>query len=166
MQKLGEMQEKSPLLNLVSIFTCEIRGTFLYLLQMKLAGSRAIVLGGGISGIAAAWRLRQAGASVALLEARAHLGGRLTSHAAPDLPTPFDNGPHLFLSSYASTRRLFKELGIDAHFEYPYPGAIPFIRTNGRRARLQEWPLPAPLNFVGGLLGFSALSWAAPLQRG
>jgi len=122
---------------------------------------KTVVLGGGISGIAAAWRLRQAGASVTLLEARAHLGGRLVSHEALDLPTPFDNGPHLFLSSYTRARRLFRELGIDTHFEYPYPGAIPFIRKDGWRGRLQEWPLPAPLNFAGGLLGFSMLSRAA-----
>jgi hypothetical protein len=138
-----------------------MRVTFLYLLEMKLADSRIVVLGGGISGIAAAWRLRQTGASVTLLEARTHLGGRLASHKAPDLPTAFDNGPHLFLSSYARARRLFKELGIQANFEYPYPGAIPFIRSDGQRGRLREWPLPAPLNFAGGLLAFPALPWPA-----
>lgn len=42
----------------------------------SLAGSRAVVVGGGWAGIAAAWRLREAGARVELLDAQDRLGGR------------------------------------------------------------------------------------------
>ncbi|HEX7343719.1 MAG TPA: FAD-dependent oxidoreductase [bacterium] len=122
---------------------------------------KTVVLGGGISGMTAAWRLRQSGAQVTLIEARPYLGGRLASHQSSNVPTSFDNGPHLFLSAYNRARQLFQELGIEEAFEYPYPGAIPFIRADGRRGWLREWPLPAPLNFAVGLLGFSILSWTA-----
>jgi len=123
-----------------------------------------VIIGGGISGMAAAWHLRKAGAQVTLVEARPYLGGRLASYVTPSCPTPFDNGPHLFLSTYTSARRLFKELGIADAFEYPYPGSIPFEAGNGQRAVLQEWPLPAPLNLTMGLLAFPLLSLQARLR--
>lgn len=41
-----------------------------------LAGKRAVVVGGGWAGIASAWRLREAGADVELLDAQDQLGGR------------------------------------------------------------------------------------------
>ncbi len=41
--------------------------------------SRAIVVGGGLAGVAAAWRLTSAGVGVTLLERGAALGGRLAS---------------------------------------------------------------------------------------
>lgn len=123
-----------------------------------------IVIGGGIAGIAATWRLQGAGAQVTLLEAKPYLGGRLASHSTPDLPTPFDNGPHLFLSTYMQARKLFRELGISDDFEYPYPGAIPFVRPDGWGGVLREWPLPAPYNLAAGLLAFPILTLKSRLR--
>ena len=120
-----------------------------------------IVIGGGISGIAAAWHLAKAGLPVTLIESRTELGGRLCSHTHKDIPTPFDNGPHLFLSMYNKTLRLFKDLGISEKLEFPWPGAIPFAQSNGRRETLNLWPLPSPLNMAAGLLTFPLLSWSA-----
>ena len=117
------------------------------------------IIGGGIAGIAAAWKIRQTGARVTLIETRPYLGGRLTSHTGADSPTFFDNGAHLFLSTYTQSRRLFRSLGISNDFEYPWPGAIPFATPNGQRHKLQEWPLPSPWNLAAGLLGFTLLPW-------
>lgn len=95
------------------------------------------------------------------MEARPYLGGRLSSHFSNDIPTPFDNGPHLFLSTYTSTRRLLRELGCSGALEFPWPGSIPFIRSDGMRGVLREWPLPSPGNLAAGLLNFPLLSWSA-----
>ncbi len=119
--------------------------------------TRIVVVGGGISGIAAAWELRKTGAEVILLEARGHLGGRLTSYFAAELPTLLDNGPHLFLSSYTQMRRLFREFGLDNEITYPYPGRVSFVLREGMRADLKEYPLPAPYHLAAGLLNFRAL---------
>ncbi|MFH1861348.1 MAG: hydroxysqualene dehydroxylase HpnE [bacterium] len=120
-----------------------------------------VVIGGGISGISAAWTLRKSGVEVTLIEARPQLGGRLASYRSPALPTPLDNGPHLFLSTYLRTRALLEEMGVGDDFFYPYPGSIPFALSGGSRGSLNEWFLPAPLNFAGGLLGFQLLSMKA-----
>lgn len=47
---------------------------------------RALVLGGGVSGLAAAHRLLQAGWRVELIEASERLGGRLATHTEAGLP--------------------------------------------------------------------------------
>jgi len=46
-----------------------------------IASHDVVVIGGGISGLSAAWKLHQAGVKVLVLEARDRVGGRtLTEH--------------------------------------------------------------------------------------
>lgn len=59
--------------------------------------SSALVLGGGVSGLAAAHRLQQAGWQVELIEATARLGGRLATHTEAALP--WELGAHTVVSS-------------------------------------------------------------------
>ena len=120
-----------------------------------------LIIGGGIAGIATAWELNKAGVQVTISEALPYLGGRLCSHSGRVIPTKFDNGPHLFLSSYTSTRYLLKELDLGGDLLFPYPGSISFALNDGSRAKLTEWALPAPLNLAGGLLAFSLLNLRA-----
>jgi len=120
-----------------------------------------LIIGGGIAGIATAWELNKAGVQVTISEALPYLGGRLCSHSAKGIPTKFDNGPHLFLSSYTSTRRLLEELDSGGDLHFPFPGRIPFVLYDGSRAKFTEWALPAPLNLAGGLLAFSLLNLRA-----
>jgi monoamine oxidase len=51
-----------------------------------------LVLGGGVSGLAAATRLAHAGCSVRVLEARDRTGGRVHTLRGPDWPVPVDLG--------------------------------------------------------------------------
>ena len=72
---------------------------------------RVLVVGAGLAGLTAGHRLQQAGAEVAVLEARDRVGGRVWSHT-------FDNGTVVELggewidSSQQSVRRLAEELGL------------------------------------------------------
>ncbi|MFE6646797.1 FAD-dependent oxidoreductase, partial [Nocardioides sp. NPDC057772] len=53
-----------------------------------------IVVGAGVTGLTAAWRLAQAGQDVLVLEARDRVGGRLRTeaHGAPGAEADFEIG--------------------------------------------------------------------------
>ena len=57
-----------------------------------MAREKVIVIGGGISGLAAASKLGAAGIPVQLLEARDRLGGRIFTHHVSDFESPIELG--------------------------------------------------------------------------
>lgn len=67
-----------------------------------MAPRRVGVLGGGVSGLAAAWRLVASGAEVDLLEAAPAVGG--LAGTLQDGPYRMDVGPHSFFSDDAAVR--------------------------------------------------------------
>ena len=74
----------------------------------RLVGKSAIVVGGGIGGLAAALRLRQSGCRVTLLEKNATLGGKVAERKADGFR--WDLGPSLFTMPQILDR-LFADLG-------------------------------------------------------
>ncbi|NBS84808.1 MAG: FAD-dependent oxidoreductase, partial [Verrucomicrobia bacterium] len=74
----------------------------------RLAGKSAVVVGGGIGGLAAALRLRQSGCRVTLLEKNATLGGKVAERKADGFR--WDLGPSLFTMPQILDR-LFTDLG-------------------------------------------------------
>jgi oxygen-dependent protoporphyrinogen oxidase len=77
---------------------------------------RIAVVGAGIAGLTAAFRLQQAGHDVEVLEGADHPGGRMWSLRAGGLEV--DVGAHLLLGSFTRTRALAEETGLgDQWFE-------------------------------------------------
>ena len=74
----------------------------------RLSGKRAVVIGGGIGGLAAALRLRKAGAHVVLLEKNDSLGGKVSERRVNGFR--WDLGPSLFTMPQILDR-LFDDLG-------------------------------------------------------
>jgi len=60
----------------------------------------AIIVGGGLSGLAAAVRLASTGRSVVLLEQSPKLGGRCYSYTDEKTGDVVENGQHLLLGAY------------------------------------------------------------------
>ncbi|MGH9859913.1 MAG: protoporphyrinogen oxidase, partial [Candidatus Acidiferrales bacterium] len=87
-----------------------------------------LVIGGGISGLACAYRLNQLGINVRLLEKQDHVGGVVQSEAMAGFH--FDLGPQSFLSSDAILR-LVAELGLDSEMVQANPRAPRYIYFNG-----------------------------------
>jgi squalene-associated FAD-dependent desaturase len=122
-----------------------------------MAERRAVVIGGGLAGIAAALRLADAGREVVLLERRTRLGGAAFSFQRAGLSV--DNGQHVFLRCCDAYRWLLDRLGA-THQTHLQPRLdIPVLRPDGRQARLSRVPgVPAPAHLGAALARYRLLS--------
>ena len=71
---------------------------------------RVVVIGGGAAGLSAAYTLKKHGITPILLEAEDHVGGRLAADKVDGFL--IDTGADFFCSSYDTTFRLCRELGL------------------------------------------------------
>ncbi|MBP2369212.1 protoporphyrinogen oxidase [Pseudonocardia parietis] len=102
---------------------------------------RVAVVGGGISGLVAAHRLRTllgASAEIVLLEQRDRLGGVL--HTVDLAGMPFDVGAEAFLVRRPEMPALLAEIGLSSSLTHP-TGATATIRAGGRTAGLPRGTL-------------------------
>lgn len=114
-----------------------------------LAASRVAVVGGGISGLAAAYRLRRLlgpAAEIVLLEGSRRLGGALRTVELGGVA--LDVGAEAFLMRRPEAVGLVEELGLGGQLTYPTPAA-PTVRAGGRT-------LPLPTRTMLGLPGAAA----------
>jgi oxygen-dependent protoporphyrinogen oxidase len=119
------------------------------LIQASSGKPRIAVVGGGLTGLTAAWRLQSAG-----FEREAFIGGRTRSIHQDGFI--FDVGAITMLPTYARTCALIEELGIVSHLKRVAPViGIP------RGGRIHALDLARPLR---SLLGTALLSGAAKLR--
>ena len=76
---------------------------------------RVIVVGAGIAGLAAAYRLQQRGFDVEVLEREDVPGGRMRSERHGEYV--IERGAQFIASSYRNMRKLAAELGIESEIE-------------------------------------------------
>jgi squalene-associated FAD-dependent desaturase len=108
----------------------------------------AIVIGGGLAGLASAAALGQAGFQVDLFEARAFLGGRATSYPVPgDNSEVIDNCQHVLLRCCVNLMDFYARLGVADRIQFHKQ--FYFIEPGGRTSILKAGALPAPLHFTG-----------------
>jgi squalene-associated FAD-dependent desaturase len=103
---------------------------------------RAVVVGGGLAGLAAALDLVEAGLAVTLVEARPTLGGAVQTLPARDgdpEPSP-DNGQHVALGCCTEYLRFLDRIGQSAGIRRTSL-SLPVIDERGRVATLGAGPL-------------------------
>lgn len=105
-----------------------------------------LVIGGGVSGLACAFRLRQLGAEVRLLEQSPRIGGVIQSEAVDGFQ--FDLGPQSFLSTELALK-LIAELGLQDRIVQANPRAPRFVLVNGQLAPV---PMSPPALIKTGLI--------------
>jgi oxygen-dependent protoporphyrinogen oxidase len=101
----------------------------------------AIVIGGGIAGLTAAWELRDL--DVVVVEATDRVGGRLRSERRGRYW--LNLGAHVFAGPGSATDRLLRETAVEAA---PVPGALTAVELRGRvvaGGRVETYPLRLPL---------------------
>jgi uncharacterized protein with NAD-binding domain and iron-sulfur cluster len=124
---------------------------------------RAVVIGGGLAGIAAAIELRDAGIAVTLLESRPRLGGAATSYARAGMM--IDNGQHVFLRCCDSYQGLLARLGVTGSVTIQDRFDVTVLSPTGR-ARLRRDSLPSPLHLARALARYPLLSLAERAKVG
>ena len=109
----------------------------------------AIVLGGGLSGLATAAALGQAGFLVDLFESRGFLGGRATSYpvtSGEENSEIIDNCQHVLLRCCGNLLDFYGRLGVSNRIQFHKE--FNFIEPGGRISVLRAGRFPAPLHFA------------------
>lgn len=120
------------------------------------------VVGGGLAGLAAATRLKRAGARVELFERSRLLGGRATSFEMDGHVV--DNGQHVYLACCTAF--------IDFVREYAPPGTlhtqerfdVTVFSKDGRRSRLRAANVPPPFHLFASFAKYAHLPVAGKVQ--
>lgn len=115
------------------------------------------VIGGGLSGLAAAVSLSGRGFSAALVEGRPYLGGRARSFTDAASGAVLDNGQHLMMGCYTSTLQFLELIGSSGTLRRVDRMSIPFRDTRGGKAVLRTGSLPHPFGMAQAFLGYNFL---------
>lgn len=101
----------------------------------------AIVVGGGIAGLAATVALAGAGAKVTLLERRPYIGGRAYSYEHPAIEETIDS-QHVVVGCCTNILDLSQQAGMADTIRWY--DELTFLEPGGRRSLLRPGNLPAP----------------------
>ena len=107
--------------------------------------SRIHIIGAGLSGLAAAVRLVEAGEKVTVYDSAGQAGGRCRSFYDKHLERDIDNGNHLIMSGNKSALGFLKRIGSVDPLTGPADASYPFVDVvSGQRwtVRLNDGPLP------------------------
>ncbi|HEY0385957.1 MAG TPA: NAD(P)/FAD-dependent oxidoreductase, partial [Pyrinomonadaceae bacterium] len=99
----------------------------------------AIVIGAGLSGLAAAYQLKQAHWGVTVLEARERIGGRVLSYSFKDSPLVCEMGGEWVGESHERLKALCHDFGIELK-DHRFAASL---MRNGKVSRPDEWDFSA-----------------------
>jgi oxygen-dependent protoporphyrinogen oxidase len=128
---------------------------------MQPTSTPVVIIGGGISGLACAYRLRQLGIGTILLEASDSTGGLIGTVEKDGFL--FESGPQSFQGT-ETLLRLIKELGIEQELQKADSQAPRFVLRHGK---LQKIPMSPQAMLGSSLLGAKS-RWkiaSEPLRR-
>ena len=115
------------------------------------------VLGGGLAGMTAAWRLTERGYGVTLIERRPYLGGRAYSFVDHETGEQVDNGQHVFLGCCTAYAGLLRDVGTLEGTARQRRLRVEVRAPGGKRGALAGLPLPAPLHLLPSFLRYPHL---------
>ena len=106
-----------------------------------------IIVGGGLAGLSAAWRLKHH--DILLLESDERIGGRVQSERRGDYWLNW--GGHLYAGDGSATDELFKSVGVTA---LPVPGILSAMSLNGKLlldGPVELYPFRVPMSWTARL---------------
>src|SRR5580698_3327526 len=128
--------------------------------------AEVIVIGGGLSGLAAAAALGSVGHSVTLFEGRPFPGGRATSYeiGAGGEAELIDNCQHILLRCCVNLLDFYRRLGVEQ--DIAFHREFTFIEPGGRRSVLKSGMFPAPAHMAEAFLKLSFLNLSEKIAVG
>jgi zeta-carotene desaturase len=107
---------------------------------------QAVIVGGGLAGVAAAIRLAEAGWRPIVIETRKRPGGRATSFVDPRTDTLLDNCQHVLLGCCTNLLDLYARLGVLDEIEWHR--TLYWTTGHGEVDKLAAGWLPAPAHLA------------------
>jgi hydroxysqualene dehydroxylase len=111
-----------------------------------------VIVGAGLSGLAAGVALASRRIPVVLLEQRPYAGGRAYSFRDRTTGDTIDNGQHVLIAGYRRTRAYLETIGSAHLLEIQKAPELVFHHPRRGYLRLRLPGLPPPLNLLGGVL--------------
>ncbi len=102
---------------------------------------RVAIAGGGLAGLACAWRLAEAGVEVELVEAATHLGGDCAGRVDPDSGEIIEHGLQTLWGSNSHLAGLLKAAGCEVERVITWHDNIGIVQPGARINRLALNPL-------------------------
>ena len=122
------------------------------------------VIGGGLSGLAAACALSEAGYRVTLFERRPYLGGRASSYEHPGTGEIVDNCQHILLGCCTNLVDFYGRLGVKDKIRWY--DRLTFMLPGGQAGEIGASGWPAPFHASPSFLRFDLLSLTDKLGIG
>jgi zeta-carotene desaturase len=117
---------------------------------------RVAVVGGGLSGLAAACALADSGLHVTVFERRPYLGGRASSYQHPATGEVVDNCQHVLLGCCTNLIEFYHRLGVEDKIRWFEE--LTFLEPGGRASKIGPSFLPAPLHTAPAFLRAACLN--------
>lgn len=126
---------------------------------------RVVIIGGGISGLSAAYYLSKGGAPSTILESRPRLGGVIQTDRVEGCT--IEAGPDSFLSVKPAAMDLISDLGLAAEVIGSNDHVrVTFVRKNGRLVALPDGLMMMVPTKVLPLVTTGLLSWGTKIRMG
>jgi squalene-associated FAD-dependent desaturase len=116
----------------------------------------AVIVGGGLAGLAAATALADRGVRVTVLESRPRLGGRASSFTDTTTGAQIDNCQHVSMGCCTNFQKFCGVLGLSGWLQPQ--NALFFVGPDARVNRFSAGRLPAPLHLLSSFRRLSYLS--------
>ncbi|MBI5476136.1 MAG: oleate hydratase [Ignavibacteriales bacterium] len=123
-----------------------------------------VIIGGGLSGLAAAVKLTESGKTIALIEQLPRLGGRCYSFVDKSTGDVVDNGQHLLVGAYHNLLEYLNLIGSRHLVSSKASSELLFFHPKKGSGKFSLSSLPKPLNLLKGLLNYKHLKFSERLE--
>jgi squalene-associated FAD-dependent desaturase len=122
-----------------------------------------IIIGAGVSGIAAAYRLVEQGLRVTVVESKSFVGGRVYSFQDNVTEEIVDNGQHALSGAYSGFLEILNSFGTSVYLNQQKSLEVNFAEKGNKFYRLFTGYLPGNAGIILGFLKLNSISFISKM---